>query len=42
MGAVLIIALEIAFFVGYFLIWKWINVKPISVKVKVDSYRRSR
>ena len=42
MGVVLIIALEIAFFVGYFIIWKWINVKPIPVKVKVDSDGRSR
>jgi hypothetical protein len=42
MGTVLIIALEIAFFVGSFLIWKWINVKPVTVKVKAESGKRNR
>lgn len=42
MGTVLIVAMEIAFFVGSFLIWKWINVKPIPVKVRVDSDRNGR
>lgn len=42
MGAALIFALEIALFIGAIIITNRVKAKPVPVKVRVDSDRRTR
>ena len=42
MGTVLTIAMEIAFFIGAFLISDLVKVKPAPIKVRVDQDRKAR
>lgn len=42
MGTVITIAMEIAIFIGDIMTSYMVNVKPVPVKVRVDSDRRAR